>query len=107
MVNLGERIHGEPGQSTQRWVVEGAGRVGWKVAANREHLRLKPLVWVSGRVVILTMMMRVGVETSARGSVSQLGEVKVKPLSVPASRGKTCQISNCSIELSSLPARME
>ena len=30
------------------------------------------------------------VKTSARGSVSQLGEVKVKPLSVPASRGKTC-----------------
>ena len=28
--------------------------------------------------------------TSARGSVSQFGDVNVKPLSVPASKGKTC-----------------
>ena len=43
-------------------------------------------------------MVIVMVKTSARGSVSQLGEVKVKPLSVPASRGKTC---NSPIVLSS------
>ena len=43
------------------------------------------------------------VKTSARGSVSQFGEVKVKPLSVPASRGKTCpktnSLFNCFIKI--------
>ena len=42
------------------------------------------------REMLTVVMVIAMVKTSARGSVSQLGEVKVKPLSVPASRGKTC-----------------
>ena len=49
------------------------------------------LVREMSTVVMLMMVSMVKmVKTSARGSVSQFGEVKVKPLSVPASRGKTC-----------------
>ena len=85
-----------------------------EVVADGEHLRfftlepififvLEILVREMSTVVMLMMVSMVKmVKTSARGSVSQFGEVKVKPLSVPASRGKTCRgITHCPIVLSS------
>ena len=52
------------------------------------------------KVMVVVAML---IMTSARGSVSQFGEVKVKPLSVPASRGKTCpkknSLFNCFIKI--------
>ena len=51
----------------------------------------------------MSTAVKVTIMTSARGSVSQFGEVKVKPLSVPASRGKTCpqknSLFNCFIKI--------
>ena len=57
-------------------VVEGSSGMGGEGVCDGEHLGE---VWYKNQPTE---------PTSALGSVSQLGEVKVKPLSVPASMGK-------------------
>ena len=57
-------------------VVEGSSRMGGEGVGDGEHL--VEVMYISQPPEL----------TSALGSVSQLGEVKVKPLSVPASMGK-------------------
>ena len=37
-LHLGERVYGEPWQTTQRWVVEGAGGVGGEGGGDSEHV---------------------------------------------------------------------
>ena len=72
-------VYSHPRQPGKVRVVEGAGRVGREGVGHPEHLSTK-VIMILGKII--------GTQTSPLGSVSQLGEVKVKPLSVPASRGK-------------------